>query len=45
MALVTELAAFLSGPERFLGGWRVMALLAGNFDHQGMHTCFQELEL
>lgn len=45
MALVTKLAAFLGGRERFLGGWRVVALLAGNFDHQGMHTRFQELGL
>jgi hypothetical protein len=45
MALVTKLAAFLGGRERFLGGWRVVAFLAGNFDHQGMHTRFQELGL
>lgn len=45
MTLVTELAALRSGLERFLGGWWVMALLAGNLDHLGMHACFQEFGL
>lgn len=45
MALVTELAAFFCGLERFLGRWRVVALFAGAFDHHGMHARFQELGL
>jgi hypothetical protein len=45
MALVTKLAAFLGGRRIIKKGWRVVALLAGNFDHQGMHTRFQELGL
>ena len=45
MTLVTELAALLCGLERFLGRWRVVAFFAGNFDHLGMHACFQKLGL
>ena len=45
VAVVTELAAFFCGLERFLGCWRVVAFFAGDFDHLGMHACFQELGL
>jgi len=45
MALVTELAAFVGGRERRLGGWRVVALLAGHLDHLGMHACLQKVGL
>ena len=45
VALVTELAAFLCGLERLLGGWRVVAFLAGNLDHPRMHTRFKKVWL
>ena len=45
MTLVAELAAFSHGLERLLGRWCIVAFFAGNFDHLGMHACFQQLGL
>ena len=45
MTLVAELAAFLCGLQRSLRRWRIMAFVAGNFNHLGMHACFQKLGL
>jgi hypothetical protein len=45
VTLITEFAAFPGGLESFLGGRRVVAFLAGNFDHLWMHARFQKLGL
>ena len=45
VTVVTEFAAFFCGPERFRGGWRVVAFFAGNFEHRRMHARFKKLWL